>query len=90
MVATLPVQNGVDDRSFPANNDLRKRCPQERWRVAAVAAGCNQARSRSAPSAINCCRSNPLSGGARCARRNCDSSNSLMVPFTPSSSRSLG
>jgi hypothetical protein len=41
-----------------------------RLRVAAVAAGwagCDQARSRSAPSAISCCRSGSPSGGERLA-----------------------
>src|SRR6516225_5544755 len=33
-----------------------------RLRVAAVAAGCDQARSRSAPSAMSCCRSSSPSG----------------------------
>jgi putative ABC transport system substrate-binding protein len=40
-----------------------------RLRVAAVAAGCDQTRSRSAPSAINCWRSGPPSGGGRRAIR---------------------
>jgi hypothetical protein len=52
------LQDGVNDRAFPADDNLvERRVRKIRLRVAAVAAGCVQARSRSAPSCISCCPS---------------------------------
>ena len=65
VIAALPVQDRMNDRAVAAHDDLRDRSAQNPLRVAGVAAGCDQARSRSAPSARSCCRSGSPSGGGR-------------------------
>src|ERR1700719_3551763 len=64
VIAALPMQGEVDDWPLPLHHDLLERRAQDPLaRVAAVAAGCVQARARSAPSAISCLRSVSPSGG---------------------------
>jgi hypothetical protein len=57
VVSALPVQDRIYDNAFSTHDDFVERAARKiRLRVAAVADGWVQARSRSAPSSINCCR----------------------------------